>query len=66
MNLNMQSVSRTAEVIEWPSAPREKQRKRRFGRRDLACVLLILIGLVFFTTTDAARPRERTSRRPSA
>src|SRR4030095_6204691 len=50
----MQSVSRIAEVIEWPSAPRKNPRKSRFGRRDLACVLVLLIGLVFFTTTDAS------------
>src|SRR6266542_5723375 len=50
----MQSALRTAEDIEWPSVPRENRWKRRFGRRDLACVLLILIGFVFFTTTDAS------------
>src|SRR4030095_11250184 len=50
----MQSVSRIAEVIEWPSASRKNPRKSRFGRRDLACVLLLLIGFVFFTTSDAS------------
>ena len=69
MNLNMQSVSRAAEAIEWPSVPRENPQKRRFGRRDWACVLLMLIGLVFITTTHASPTsgRERIpNRRPSA
>ena len=50
----MQSVSRIAEVIEWPSVPRDNPRRSRFGLRDLAYVLLLLIGLVFFTTTDVS------------
>ena len=54
MNLNMQSVSRTAEAIEWPSVPRKNPPKRRFGLRDWACVLFVLTGLVFITTTDAS------------
>ena len=50
----MQCASRTAEVIEWPFIPRENPPKSRFGLRDLACVLLMLIGFVFFTTADAS------------
>ena len=66
MNLNMQSVSRTAAVIEWPSAPPKKQQKRRFGRHDLACVLLISSGWFSSRQPMPLGRRQRTSRRPSA
>ena len=50
----MQFVSRTAGVIEWPSVSRENPPKSRFGLRDLACMLLMLIGFVFFTPANAS------------